>query len=135
MSVPARVNTSVDRFVLRTILLAGLEDVVHFGRTFVRYEQAHKDTGGVRVSFEDGTQDVADVLVGADGAGSRVRGRYLPHAAVRDTGDRALYGKTPLTDGIRARLPEMLWDGFAAVVGSRKLGMALGLVRFQEPPA
>ncbi|MFE1883789.1 FAD-dependent oxidoreductase [Streptomyces diastatochromogenes] len=134
MSVPARVNTSVDRFVLRTILLAGLEDVVHFGKTFVRYEQ--KDTGGgMRVLFEDGTEDIADVLVGADGAGSRVRGQYLPLARVRDTGDRALYGKTPLTDDIQARLPEMLWDGFAAVVGSRKLGMALGLVRFQERPA
>lgn len=136
MSVPARVNTSVDRFVLRTILLAGLEGVVHFGKTFVRYEQDDKDpAGGVRVFFEDGSEDVADVLVGADGAGSRVRGQYLPLARVRDTGDRALYGKTPLSSEIRILLPDMLWDGFAAVVGSRKLGLALGLVRFQERPA
>ncbi|MCT9009044.1 FAD-dependent oxidoreductase [Streptomyces rhizosphaerihabitans] len=136
MSVPARVNTSVDRFVLRTILLAGLEDLVRFGKTFVRYEQDDKDpAGGVRAFFEDGTQDVADVLVGADGVGSRVRGQYLPLARVRDTGDRVLYGKTPLSDERAARLPGMLWDGFAAVVGSRKLGMALGLVRFQERPA
>ncbi|MEH0581912.1 NAD(P)/FAD-dependent oxidoreductase [Streptomyces sp. B21-108] len=135
-SVPARVNTSVDRFVLRTILLAGLEDVVHFGRTFVRYEHGAGRSGKtVRAFFADGAEDTADVLVAADGAGSRIRGQYLPHARVRDTGDRALYGKTPLTDEIRGRLPEMLWDGFAAVVGSRDLGMAVGLVQFQEPPA
>jgi 2-polyprenyl-6-methoxyphenol hydroxylase-like FAD-dependent oxidoreductase len=129
---PAGVNTSVDRFVLRTILTAGLRDQVRFGREFVRYET--RLDGSIRAFFASGGHDTGDVLVAADGAGSRIRGQYLPQAHVRDTGERVLYGRTPLTPAVRARLPRMLYDGFTAVVGSRRLGMALGVVEFQESP-
>jgi 2-polyprenyl-6-methoxyphenol hydroxylase-like FAD-dependent oxidoreductase len=129
---PGRMSTSVDRFVLRTILMAGLRDVVRFGREFVRYET--RLDGSIRAFFASGGHDTGDVLVAADGVGSRIRGQYLPQAHVRDTGERVLCGRTPLTPTVRARLPRMLNDGFTAVVGSRRLGMALGVVEFLEPP-
>jgi 2-polyprenyl-6-methoxyphenol hydroxylase-like FAD-dependent oxidoreductase len=129
---PAGVNTPVDRFVLRTILAAGLRDVVRFRREFVRYET--RLDGSIRAFFASGGHDTGDVLVAADGVGSRIRSQYLPQARVRDTGDRALCGRTQLTPTVRARMPRTLNDGLTTVVGSRRLGMALGLVEFQEPP-
>lgn len=131
-NTPAGVNTSVDRFVLRTILLAGLKDEVRFGRDFIRYET--RLDGSMRAFFASGGHDTGDVLVAADGVGSRIRGQYLPQAHVRDTGERVLYGRTPLTPTVRANLPPMLNEGFTAVVGSRRLGLALGVVDFLEPP-
>lgn len=129
---PLAVNTSVDRSVLRAILSCGLAEEVRFGREFVRYQQL--DDGRVRAYFADGGEETGDVLVAADGVGSRIRSRYLPQARVLDTGDRTLYGKTPLTDAVRARIPEPMTAGFTAVIGSRQLGMATGLVDFREPP-
>jgi 2-polyprenyl-6-methoxyphenol hydroxylase-like FAD-dependent oxidoreductase len=129
---PLAVNTSVDRSVLRRILHAGLADEVKFGHEFVRYQQL--DDGKVRAYFADGTEDTGDVLVAADGVGSRIRAQYLPQAEVNDTGDRTLYGKTPLTAAVRARIPAPVLAGFTAVIRSRKLGMATGAVDFREPP-
>ena len=139
-SQPAQVNTAVDRAVLRTLLLCGLEEqgvAVRFGSEFVRYrtDPVGDGAGGpVTAVFADGSEDSGDLLVAADGVGSRIREQYLPHARVRDTGDRTLYGRTPLTDAVRAQLPEVLSQGFTAVVGSRRLGMAVGLVDFAELP-
>jgi hypothetical protein len=39
----------VNRLTLREILLAGLEEIVHFGKTFERFEQL--DDGRVRAYF------------------------------------------------------------------------------------
>ncbi|MEZ0094250.1 FAD-dependent oxidoreductase [Streptacidiphilus sp. EB129] len=133
LSSPATVSAGVDRAVLRSVMLCGLQDVVRFGKEFERYETG--PDGSVTAHFADGGRDHGDLLVAADGVGSRIRGQYLPHAVVRDTGGRTLYGRTPLTDEVRAQLPPTMWEGFTAVVGSRSLGMALGLVDFREPPA
>ena len=77
------------------MLLDGLADVVAFGRDFERYETL--PDGRVRAHFADGTTAEADLLVGADGANSRVRGQLLPHARRLDTGVTAIAGKHPLT--------------------------------------
>ncbi|MFC1408202.1 FAD-dependent oxidoreductase [Streptacidiphilus sp. N1-12] len=129
---PEEVNTAVDRSVLRTILLCGLGDAVRFGSEYVRYESSAD--GSVRAVFADGSTEAGDLLVGADGTGSRVRAQYLPQAQVPDTGDRTLYGRAPLTPQLRTLLPPFLGEGFTAVVASRRLGMAVGLVDFREPP-
>lgn len=75
----------------------------------------------------------ADVLVGADGVGSAVRGSLLPAARLIDTGDRIIYGRTALDDETRRLLPPALYDGFAAIAG-RRVGVAAGLVEFRTPP-
>ncbi|MFD1051398.1 hypothetical protein ACFQ1S_40585, partial [Kibdelosporangium lantanae] len=43
----------VNRLTLREILLTGIEDVVHFGKAFDRYEEL--DDGCVRAHFADGS--------------------------------------------------------------------------------
>jgi 2-polyprenyl-6-methoxyphenol hydroxylase-like FAD-dependent oxidoreductase len=101
---PAEQHHGISRIALREVLLDGLDDVVTFGRVFDRYEILAD--GRVRAHFADGTTAEADLLVGADGANSRVRGQLLPHARRLDTGVLAIAGKHPLTgdDGLPSEL-------------------------------
>jgi salicylate hydroxylase len=69
-------HRSVSRIVLRQVLLSGLDDVVHFDKTFSRYEET--PNGRIIAHFEDGTTAEGDILVAADGGGSRVRQQLLP---------------------------------------------------------
>jgi 2-polyprenyl-6-methoxyphenol hydroxylase-like FAD-dependent oxidoreductase len=127
---PAALSMPVNRQTFREILSARLGGVLEFGRACTGFEQ-HPD--GVTVRFADGSSAGADVLVGADGVGSPVRRRYLPHALVEDTGTVCICGRTPLTAQARPLLPAPLRDGFTAVVGGG-VGMAAGLLDFREPP-
>jgi 2-polyprenyl-6-methoxyphenol hydroxylase-like FAD-dependent oxidoreductase len=47
---------------------------IQYGKGFDRYETFTEPTGKekVKVFFSDGTHDICDVLVGADGANSKV---------------------------------------------------------------
>ena len=101
---PIAQHHGISRIALREVLLDGLADVVAFGREFERYEIL--PDGRVRAHFADGTIAEADLLVGADGANSRVRGQLLPHARRLDTGVTTIAGKHPLTgdDGLAAEL-------------------------------
>ena len=85
---------------------------MQFGKTFVRYE-THGDR--VVAFFEDGSSAEGDVLVAADGGGSRVRRQYLPHAERVDTGVAAIAGKVFLDDDTRSRIPAPLRDSLALV--------------------
>ena len=127
---PLPLPTSVNRQTFREILAARLDGVIEFGRTCTGFEQ---DPDRVTVQFSDGSSAAADVLVGADGVGSPVRRRYLPHALVEDTGIVCLYGRTPLTGETRPLLPAPVRDGFTAVLGG-SIGMAVGLLDFRESP-
>jgi 2-polyprenyl-6-methoxyphenol hydroxylase-like FAD-dependent oxidoreductase len=98
--VPEASHHSVSRITLRHVLLDGLDDPVHLGKEFTRYEQAAD--GQITALFADGTSATGDVLVGADGANSRVRQQYLPDAHRMDTGIVAVAGKLPLTGETRA---------------------------------
>jgi len=129
---PQAISTSVDRLTLREILFTGLADVVHFGREFTHF--SGEPQGPVRAHFSDGTTVAGDILVAADGVGSRVREQYLPGAPAADTGTRCIYGKTLISAQTVPLIPAFLADGFAAVIGSRQVGMALGAVRFANRP-
>src|SRR5437763_4580254 len=109
------VGSAVDRLTLRQILLAGLDDSVHFNKALAHYEQ--QADGRVWAYFTDGTRTSGNVLVAADGVGSRIRQPFLPHAQVFDTGMRWLGGKTLLTDEIIPLLPEPMHEPFAMVSG------------------
>jgi len=91
----------IRRIALRRILLEGLEDVVAFGKPFERFEAA--PDGRVIAHFEDGASAVGDVLVGADGAGSRMRRELLPQARRIDTGLIGVSGKIPLDATLPSR--------------------------------
>ena len=64
-----------------------------------------------------------DVLVAADGIGSRVRQQYLPHAKVIDTGIVAIGGKVPLDARSRQWLPEPFATRLNNVLPPRGCGM------------
>jgi 2-polyprenyl-6-methoxyphenol hydroxylase-like FAD-dependent oxidoreductase len=108
-------DRSASRITLRQVLLAGLDDVVRFGKTFERYEEL--PTGRVVAHFADGAYAEGDVLVAADGGGSRVRRQFLPHAERIDTGIVGIAGKVFLDGGNRERLAPELRNGMTLASG------------------
>ncbi|CAN9372656.1 unnamed protein product [Alternaria alternata] len=66
---------------LRILLAERLN--VSYGKSFSYYEM--KDDGGVRVHFEDGSSDEGDIVIGVDGAMSKVRRCLIPKEGNMDT--------------------------------------------------
>jgi 2-polyprenyl-6-methoxyphenol hydroxylase-like FAD-dependent oxidoreductase len=113
---PINSERSVSRMTLRQVLFTGMEDVVHFDRTFTHYEN---HDGTVTAFFSDGTSASGDVLVAADGTNSAVRSQYLPHAGLRDTGIVAIAAKVPVTDQTRPLLPDKVFNGLSLLFAPR----------------
>ncbi|WP_439663901.1 FAD-dependent oxidoreductase [Lentzea sp. HUAS TT2] len=124
----SRSEKSVSRIAMRTALLGGLEDVVRFGRTFTHFTQ--NDDGTVTAFFDDGTSETGDVLVGADGAQSKVRRQYLPDAKVVDTGITSVAGKLPLTEENAKLLPPLADGGITLLFGPNGEFVILHVMRF-----
>ena len=124
--LPADTFFGVNRLTLREILLAGLEGIVHFNKTFVGLEQL--ENGQVRAHFADGTSATGDLLVGADGTNSAVRAIVAPDAVIDDL-DYAIYGKTLITPEIMEWFPEALFDSFNRVTAPNGVGMAVATCR------
>jgi salicylate hydroxylase len=108
-------HRSVSRITLRQVLLSGLGDVVHFGKTFGHYEASAN--GRIVAYFEDGSTAEGDILVAADGGGSRVRRQFLPQAQRIDTGIVGIAGKVFLDDGSRRRISPEFLDSLTLVSG------------------
>jgi salicylate hydroxylase len=106
-------HRSASRITLRQVLLSGLDDIVHFGKTFTHYEESA--TGRVIAHFDDGSTAEGDVLVAADGGGSRVRRQFLPNAQRMDTGVVGIAGKVFLDETNRRRLPAEFLSGMRLV--------------------
>ncbi|GLV60701.1 monooxygenase [Dictyobacter sp. S3.2.2.5] len=115
---PVEGQYPVSRIALRHLLLAGLEDVVHFDKTFERYEL--QPEGKVTAVFSDGSTATGDVLVGADGANSRVCKQYLPQARRVETNALAVGGKLMLTPEARAWLPRPIQTRMNIVIPPQK---------------
>ncbi|MQY21123.1 FAD-dependent oxidoreductase [Nocardia macrotermitis] len=114
-------NFGVSRITLRQILLSDLDDVVHYDKAITGYTRL--PDGRVEARFADGTTACGDVLVGADGATSRVRAQLLPHAQRVDTGIVAIAGKYMLTEQSRRRLAPRLQVAPVSVIPPRSCGM------------
>ena len=132
-SDPAKLDRSVSRITLRQILLAGLEQVVHFDKTFTHYEETAD--GKVTAFFADGTSATGDVLVAADGARSRVRKQLLPESQLVPTGVVAIMGKLALSEEARSLLiPEQL-DTATSILGPQGHAMFVALHDLGNRPA
>ncbi|MFD9705246.1 FAD-dependent oxidoreductase [Lentzea sp. NPDC059081] len=126
----SRNEKSVSRIAMRTALLNGLEDVVRFDKTFTHYTQ--NDDGTVTAFFADGTSETGEVLVGADGAQSKVRRQYLPHARVKDSGITSIAGKLPLTEENARLLPPLADGGITLLFGPRGEFVIIHVMRFDD---
>ncbi len=127
--LPQDASFGVHRLTLREILLVDLEDVVHFGKTFVRFDQ--RDDDPICVSFADGTQAHGDLLVGADGTHSIVRSLLVPDARLDNLGC-AIYGKTPITATTLKWMPEVLIDSFNRMTAPNGVGLSVATCRKRE---
>ncbi|KAK4550318.1 hypothetical protein LTR36_003285 [Oleoguttula mirabilis] len=120
---------SVDRRALRAILLQGLEGLTEFGKEYEHYEQDGE--GAVTVTFTDGSSIEGSLLVGADGAWSRVRQQLLPEYQLSDTEARPIYGKTPVTDALGAALSSAVLSGLT-LLRSPNFSCLLETMRFDH---
>lgn len=120
---------NVDRSLLRSLLLLGQEDNVKFGKIFERYELTPT---GVKAFFKDGSIEEGTLLVGADGVASRVRRQFLPNQRYVDTGSRVIYGKTPITPELEARLLPECKKGITVVQDETHLTLFLEPIRFHK---
>ena len=123
---------NADRTVLRDVLMRGLERYVEFGKDFVGFETTAK---GVKVRFANDIEVEGALLVGADGAWSRVRKQLLPELDIVDTEGRFMYGRTAITPQLPETFDKRAFDGMTGIHDRRlKLSMILFLepVRFKD---
>jgi 2-polyprenyl-6-methoxyphenol hydroxylase-like FAD-dependent oxidoreductase len=123
-----RSEKSVSRIAMRTALLNGLHDVVQFDKTFTHFSR--NDDGTVTAFFDDGTSETGDVLVGADGAQSKVRRQYLPQAKIADTGITTIAGKLPLTPEHAKLLPPQADGAVTLLYGPKGAFVIVHVMRF-----
>ncbi|SDK84479.1 FAD-dependent oxidoreductase [Nonomuraea jiangxiensis] len=129
---PTAGRHAVSRVTLRKLLLAGLDDVVRFGKECTGF--AREADGTVTAKFADGTTASADVLVAADGANSRVWGQLHPEAGRTTLPATAVAGKLFLTEENRRWLPERLLTGMN-VFWPRQDFLFTAIFRRREQPA
>jgi salicylate hydroxylase len=126
---PVARHRSASRITLRQVLLAELDNV-HFGKTFQRYKE---HDGRIVAYFEDGTSAEGDVLVAADGGGSRVRQQFLPNTQRVDTGVVGVAGKIFL-DTARDRIARSLLEGISLVAARGGLGLFVAIQEMTGGP-
>jgi 2-polyprenyl-6-methoxyphenol hydroxylase-like FAD-dependent oxidoreductase len=126
---PVDSEKSVSRMTLRQVLLTGLEDVVEFGKQFERFEE--NADGTVTAFFADGTSVVGDVLVGADGARSKLRKQRLPQARMEETGILSIGAKIPLNAETRSLISDKVFQGVSLVMASKGMGAIIHVMEFK----
>lgn len=87
-----RAINSISRGALNNALLDAAPAKAHFDKRLVGLDA---DTG--EMAFEDGTNASADIVLGADGAGSAVRGQMLKAGLIEESLDFLDYGYKELT--------------------------------------
>ena len=120
----------ISRLDLRQALLEGLDDIVHFGKKFVGFDDTPE--GKVVARFEDGTTATGDLLVGADGANSYVRARLLPYTRRMETGVMAVSGKIGLNEQVRALTPPAIFRGPTLMLGPRGCFLFANAMEYED---
>lgn len=120
---PASETLMIGRIPLRQLLCRGLEDRVRFGAEYTHHEI--EADGTVTAHFADGTTDHGDVLVGADGVGSRVARQLAGYATSSPVGVGGIAARTPLDRDTRGLIPPVLDTGPVLAFGPDGGGMFL----------
>lgn len=110
-----RANPEIDRGQLRDLLLGPVE--VQWGRDVTKVVPGMGD--GVLVESADGRQETFDLVVGADGAWSRVRPAVSP-VTPHYTGVTAVETSLDDVDTRHPRLARLVGDGSMAVFGENR---------------
>jgi salicylate hydroxylase len=116
----------IGRIPLRRLLAYGLGDVVRVGAEFTGYS-TDDGAGTVTAHFADGTTAEADLLVGADGVGSRVARALAGQPTSARVGVSGIAGRTLLAGPGRPVVPELLRAGPALAFGPGGIGIFLSL--------
>ncbi|AGP52402.1 FAD-dependent oxidoreductase [Streptomyces rapamycinicus] len=110
-----RANPEIDRGQLRDLLLGPLD--VQWGRGVTQVVPGTPD--GVLVHFADGRQETFDLVVGADGAWSRIR-PAVSSATPHYTGVTSVETSLDDADTRHPDLARMVGDGSVAVYGANR---------------
>ena len=137
IDIPQHEGSDVDnerpigRMALRGVLLDGLGPIVRFGKKFAAFED--RPDGGVIARFSDGSTAAGDVLIGADGASSPVRGQLLPQARRIETGMSVISGKLGLNKERRKAVPGPILCGPTLILGPKGRFMFANAVEYETP--
>lgn len=117
--IPRSVN--IDRPWVRELLMTGIEDRVHFGKAFEKYELSFDEEGsrqGAKVTFSDGSTAEGRIVIGVDGVNSKIRQQMFPGTKLLDVGMTCVWGRTTLNDEFRTRFghEEILKEHFAVAL-------------------
>lgn len=98
----------IDRAWFRELMFNGIENDIVFGKAFESYTILDDTNSRQRVqaTFTDGTTATGRLLVAADGVRSHVRRQMLPQLKQVDVDRIVMWGRTPLNDSLRARMPK-----------------------------
>ncbi|EHR53292.1 2-polyprenyl-6-methoxyphenol hydroxylase-like oxidoreductase [Saccharomonospora marina XMU15] len=123
----------LDRQVLRSSLLVGLDDRVHYGKAAASLRQ--EDGDELLLEFADDTSVRASLVVGADGIGSALRARIAPGGEPVSAGLAGIYGRTPLEQHGKQVVPDVLrTSGVLALGKAPGRSFFFTSMRFPEPP-
>jgi len=100
-------TAAIHRAALSRVLLARLPaNAIHLNQKCERVEQ---DAGGATAHFADGSSTRADLLIGADGIRSAVRGQFFPNVALRYSGYTAWRGVVQTKDESALGITSETW--------------------------
>lgn len=117
------VGVNIDRISLRLLLASGLGDVLSRGRVFSEY--VRRGDGSVVARFDDGSEEVGDVLIGADGTHSRVARQLAGGPTSRPVGLLGIGGRTRV-DALPAPVAALFAQRSGLAVGPYGTGLYIG---------
>ncbi|WP_213526790.1 NAD(P)/FAD-dependent oxidoreductase [Paenibacillus sp. J31TS4] len=129
--IDLRTPRQVDRQTLRTIMLEGLQDSVHFGKEAVRAESA---SDGATLHFSDGSYVHASIIIGADGVNSALRKQLLPDCEPEVTDSWGIFGRTLLIHNGHSLVPNSLSTSGVFAMGPSSRGFFFTTMKFREAP-